>query len=157
MGGGKDGGRMTREEMKKLLGEGVDEKTLDGVMQALRESEQRAAMETQEKYEEQLRAMEEREKEAQFQAMVDEVLRGMGCRSLRAAKALMDMEALRNAGGGMKEAIRKAAEELSQDEEGAFLFRAESSGRKVNIGGNGIKAGAKGGSMAAIRRAAGLK
>jgi hypothetical protein len=148
---------MTREEMKKLLGEGVDEKIIDSVMQAMREGEERAATEMQEKYEEQLRAMEEKEKEAQFQAMVDEVLRGMGCRSLRAAKALMDMEALRNAGGGMKEAIRKAAEALSQDEEGAFLFRAESSGRKLNIGGNGFKESAKGGSMAAIRRAAGLK
>ena len=157
MGGGKDGSGMTREEMKKLLGYGVDEKVLDSVMQAMREGEERAAMEVQEKYEAQLREMDEREKEAQCQGLVDEVLRGMGCRSLRAAKALMDMEALRSAGGGMKEAVRKAAEELSQDEEGAFLFKAESSGRKVNIGGNGFKASAKGGSMAAIRRAAGLK
>ena len=157
MGKGKDGWGMTRDEMKKLLGEGVEEKIIDSVMQAMREGEERAAMEMQEKYEVQLREMEEREKEAQFQAMVDEALRGMGCRSLRAAKALLDMDALRGAGGGMKEAIRKAAEELSQDEEGAFLFRAESSGRKVNIGGNGFRASARSGSMAAVRRAAGLK
>lgn len=147
---------MTREEMKKILPEGMDEKILDRVMQALRESEERVRSEMQEKYEAELRAAEEREREAQFQAAVDEVLREKGCRSLRAAKALMDMDALREKGGA-KEAIRRAVEELAGDSEGAFLFEAGATGRKVNIGGNGIRQTAQGGSMAAIRRAAGLK
>jgi len=142
--------------MKKILPEGADEKILDRVMQALREIEEGVRGEMQEKYEAELRAAEEREREAQFQAMVDEALREKGCRSLKAAKALLDMDALREKGGS-KEAVRRAVEELAGDSEGAFLFEAGATGRKVNIGGSGIMAKAQGGSVAAIRRAAGLK
>lgn len=163
---------MTREELKKLM-EGADEAALARLEEAITaemsrlkaELEKQTAAQNEKakaydelsaKYDADMQAAEERLREAEFQAMLEAALRERGVRSVKAAMALLNMDDLRSS-ENRKEEIRRAVEQLAASGEGAFLFETAKTGRRVDIGGGALKAAARGGSMAAIRRAAGLK
>lgn len=152
---------MNKEELRKLLPGETSEETLERLAEKYAELEALAeqAKEFEEKlarYEQQMREAEEREQEALFQAELERALERRGARSLKAAKALLDLEALRQS-ENRAEAIRRAVEELACSEEGAFLFAQEKTGRRMDIGGGRFGAHAQTGATDAIRRAAGLK
>jgi len=182
MGRRKDGGKMTKEQLKKLL-PGMDREKLERVYEALRaeekqlkEAAEQAQKETAKKdellrgvlkkaqaYDEMMEKLEreaqeasEKQEEEEFAAQVEQALKARGALSTKAAMALLDMEALR-ASGNRKADIAKAVEELARSAEGAFLFAKEKTGRKVNIGGGRFGAAARSSETEAIRRAAGLK
>ena len=153
---------MTKDELKKLLPKGVDERTLAKVVEKLEEEARKAASAAQaqkrdydellEKYERDMQGAQE----AAFEAELDKALIRRGARSIKAAKAMLDVEKLRKSENRAEE-IRKAVEALASGEEGAFLFMPEKTGRRMHIGGGRFKNAVQGGEAAAIRRAAGLK
>lgn len=174
---------MTRKQLKKLLPEGMGSAEAEALYEALLEEEKkhrqqaeqadrelerlneqmRAAQEKARAYDE-LLAQNEREREAErereeeeaFRAELEGALRERGVRSMKAALALMDVEALRGSRERRKE-IGRAVEALAGSEDGRFLFERKRTGRKVQIGGGRFGAEPHGGAEERIRRAAGLK
>lgn len=182
MGRGKDKGRMTKEQMRRFLPEGTGKEQAalmeavraevkqykeaaeaaqkelarkDGLLRAA-EEKARAYDELKARYESEKAEAERREEEARFMAEIESALRERGVRSVKAAVALMDIEALRRS-ENRREEINRAVEALAAGEEGSFLFAKEKTGRKVNIGGGRFGAGTRMSENEAIRRAAGLK
>ena len=160
---------MTREEARKYLPKGLDGKAAEKLLAKIEEDEKRAALEMEAKaaeaaarqreYEELLERYEADvggAREGEFAAQVEVELVKKGARSIRAAKAMLDLEKIRKS-ENRAEALKKAIEELMASEEGAFLFTAQRTGRKADIGGGAFKKMAQGSGTEAIRRAAGLK
>lgn len=171
---------MTREKLMKLLPEGMDAKAVRKLIEAIEaegqeyrekaeqaqkalaekerqaQESKRALEEMQAKYEAELTQAGERERDARFLAEVEKALRAKGAKSMKAAMALLDLEELKS-GGDWEERIKRAIDELAASAEGAFLFTAEKTGRKMDIGGGRFRGGVQNEATSAIRRAAGLK
>ena len=87
----------------------------------------------QAKYDADLKAANEKAAELEFGGMLDGLLREKGARSLKAAKALLDVAALK--GSKNQQADAKAAvEALAKSEEGAFLFAPQPTGGTGGVG-----------------------
>ena len=108
--------------------------------------------ELQAKYERDLREANERAAALEFDSMLDGVLREKGARNLKAARALIDLEALR-ASKNQQEAARAAVDAIAGAEDSAFLFGAQPTGQKTDVGAGTGKAPAAGdGVEAAFQR-----
>lgn len=92
----------------------------------------KAYEELQAKYDADLKAANERAEALEFNTKLDGKLRDKGARNLKAAKALLDVDALKtskNQDADMDAAI----EALTKSEESAFIFEAQKIG-KIDIG-----------------------
>lgn len=168
MGRGRGGTGMTREQIRALLPEGTGEGVVTRLLDAMhREMGARAEdARRMEQLEEKARAYDElleqigqerqRAREAQLQEDIDAALREKSARNLKAARALLDIDALREKAGDAA-AVKEAVEKLRRSAEGAFLFLPEKTGRRVNIGGENLGSSAPANAEQAIRRAAGLR
>ncbi len=147
---------MTLEKLRAILPKKIGEEDAARILAALN-GEIAPYREKAEQYDELIAQTQREKQQAQEQALqqeIERVLREKGARSLRAAKALLDMEAIRGR-EDWKKAIAEEVEKLEKSAEGAFLFLPEKTGRKVSVGAALKKAGG-GDETAAIRRAAGL-
>lgn len=88
--------------------------------------------ELQAKYDADLKAANERAAELEFHSKLDGKLRDKGARSLKAAKALMDVDALK-ASKNQDADIDAAIEALTKGEESSFIFEAQKVG-KTDVG-----------------------
>ncbi len=88
--------------------------------------------ELQTKYEADIKAANERAEAMEFNAKLDGKLRDKGARNLKAAKALLDVDALK-ASKNQDADMDAAIEALTKGEESAFIFEAQKVGR-VDIG-----------------------
>ena len=88
--------------------------------------------ELQAKYDADIKAANERAAELEFNSKLDDKLKSRGARNLKAAKALLDVDALK-ASKNQDADIDVAIEALAKAEESAFIFEAQKIG-KTNIG-----------------------
>lgn len=93
----------------------------------------RALAELQAKYEADLKAANERAAGIEFDAMIDGLLRQKGARNIRAAKSLLDLEIIRNSKNQKEDAL-SAIEAIASAEDSAFIFSAQPTGRKADVG-----------------------
>lgn len=111
----------------------------------------KALDELQAKYTADLKAANEKAEALAFDGSLDGILREHGARNLKAARALLDLDTLRastNRDADMKAAI----EALKGAEDTAFLFGAQPTGGKFNVGGDpGAPGGVGDGVEAAFR------
>ena len=115
---------------------------------------QRALDELRERYDRDLREAETRAGESAFSALVDSTLRGQGARNAKAARALLDLDAIR-AEPDREAALRLAVTALAHGEDTAFLFDASPTGERRDVGGRVLGAPSMD-DMLAVRAAAGL-
>ena len=175
---------MTREQLKTLLPPGADNATLNRLLGALHaeiapcreearrsaealaaqageleaaraggarlEETRRALDELRERYDRDLRAADERA----FEAMVDSALREQGARSAKAARSLLDLDAIR-AQPDREAAARAAVDALAHAQDTAFLFAAQPTGERRDVGGR-VQGAPSPDEMLAVRAAAGL-
>lgn len=182
---------MTREQIKKLLPEGTEDKVVTDLLNAMHEeikpykeaAEQakkdledkvaemaevskkastadekaRAYEELQAKYDADIKAANERAEDLAFGQTVDNALREKGARNIKAARALMDMDALK-ASNNRDSDINAAINALAEAEDTAFIFDSSSAigGVRVNIGAPTGNTGNVDKDIATIRAAAGL-
>ena len=88
--------------------------------------------ELQAKYDADLKAVNERAADLEFNSKLDGKLRDKGARSLKAAKALLDVDALK-ASKNQDADIDAAIDALTKGEESSFIFDAQKVGR-VDVG-----------------------
>lgn len=88
--------------------------------------------ELQAKYDADIKAANERAAELEFNSKLDDKLKSKGARNLKAAKALLDVDALK-ASKNQDADIDAAIEALTKGEESAFIFEAQKIG-KTDIG-----------------------
>lgn len=114
----------------------------------------RAYEELQTKYDNDLKAANERAADLEFGQVLENALREKGARNIKAAKALMDIDALK-ASKNRDSDIKAAIEALAGAEDSAFIFDTKpSGGTTVHIG--APTGGGSGDSDAAVRAAMGL-
>lgn len=123
---------MTQEQIRALLGDGADEAVLTRVLEAVN-AEVKTHQDAAQKAQDELKAANERAAAKEFDAMLDGVLRTKGARSLKVAKAHLDMDALRKSKNAQADA-EAAVAALVSAEDTAFLFGAQPTGEKVNVG-----------------------
>ena len=92
----------------------------------------KAYEELQAKYDADIKAANERAETMEFNSKLDGKLRGKGARNLKAAKALLDVDALK-ASKNQDADIDAAIEALVKGEESAFIFEPQKIG-KTDIG-----------------------
>ena len=92
----------------------------------------KAYEELQAKYDADIKAANERAEAMEFNTKLDGKLRDKGARNLKAAKALLDVDALK-ASKNQDADIDAAIEALTKGEESAFIFEAQKVGR-VDVG-----------------------
>lgn len=89
--------------------------------------------ELQSKYDADLKAANERAATLEFNSKIDGRLRDKGARNLKAAKALLDVDALK--GSKNQDAdIDAAIDALTKSADSAFIFETQPTGKKTNIG-----------------------
>ena len=89
--------------------------------------------ELQAKYDADIKAANERAAELEFTSKLDDKLKSKGARNLKAAKALLDVDALK--GSKNQDAdIDAAIDALTKGADSAFIFEAQPTGKKTNIG-----------------------
>ena len=88
--------------------------------------------ELQAKYDADIKAANERAAELEFTSKLDDKLKSKGARNLKAAKALLDVDALK-ASKNQDADIDAAIDALTKGEESSFIFEAQKVG-KTNIG-----------------------
>lgn len=165
---------MTREQLKKMLPEGMEDAVVTTILDALHteiqphkdaakkaqddlaakvgemaeiskkaataEEKTKAYDELQAKYDKDVKAARERAEALEFDSALNDKLKEKGAKNVKAARALLDMDALkasRNRDADMDAAI----DALAKDEGSAFLFGAEQVGR-TSVGAGTGKSGA---------------
>ncbi len=123
---------MTQEQLKAMLGDGADEAVMTRVLEAIN-TEVKTHQDAAKKAEDDLKAANARAAAVEFHSMLDGVLRDKGARSLKAAKAHLDMDALMKSENRQADA-EAAVAALVGAEDTAFLFGAQPTGQKVNVG-----------------------
>lgn len=88
--------------------------------------------ELQARYDADVKAANERAAEIEFSGMIDGVLRDKGARNIRAARALLDLDAIRKS-KNQKQDAEAAVSALASDAQSAFIFEAQPAG-KTTIG-----------------------
>ena len=87
----------------------------------------KAFEELQAKYDSDLKAANDRTAEIEFSGMIDSILREKGARNLKAAKALLDMDKIRNS-KNQKQDAEAAVSALASAADSAFIFEAKPAG-----------------------------
>lgn len=130
---------MTREQIKAMLPDGTEDAVVTKILDALHgeiQPHKDAAKKAQDDLAAKVAELAEVGKKAaelEFGGMLDGLLREKGARSLKAAKALLDVAALK--GSKNQQADAKAAvETLAKSEEGAFLFAPQPTGGTGGVG-----------------------
>jgi len=93
----------------------------------------RKLTELQQKYDADVQAANDRAAAIEFDTMLDGILREKGARSIKAARAMLDIDKIKTSRNQKNDAV-KAVEELSASEEGAFIFAAQPTGRNTGVG-----------------------
>lgn len=101
----------------------------------------KAYAELQQKYNDDVKAAQERADNLEFDGLLDGVLRDKGAKNIKAARALMDMDALKSS-KDRKADMEAAVEKLVKGEDSAFLFGAQPTGGKGGVGADTGKPGA---------------
>ena len=130
---------MTREQIKAMLPDGTEDAVVTKILDALHgeiQPHKDAARKAQDDLADKVAELAEVGKKAaelEFGGMLDGLLREKGARSLKAAKALLDIAALK--GSKNQQADAKAAvEALAKSEVGAFLFAPQPTGGTGGVG-----------------------
>lgn len=130
---------MTREQIKAMLPDGTEDAVVTKILDALHgeiQPHKDAAKKAQDDLAAKVAELAEVGKKAaelEFGGMLDGLLREKGARSLKAAKALLDIAALK--GSKNQQADAKAAvEALAKSEGGAFLFAPQPTGGTGGVG-----------------------
>ena len=97
------------------------------------EEKAKAFDELQAKYDADLKAANDRAAAIEFDSMLDGVLREKGAKNIKAARALLDIEKIKNSRNQRNDAI-KAVEELAAAEDSAFIFAAQPTGHSTQVG-----------------------
>lgn len=97
--------------------------------------------ELQARYDSDLKAANERTAEIEFHGMIDSLLRENGARNLKAAKALLDMDKIRNSKNQQQDALA-AVKALASAADSAFIFEAQPAGSTTVGASTGNSAGA---------------
>ena len=100
---------------------------------ATAEEKAKAFDELQAKYDADLKAANDRIAAIEFDGMIDGILREKGARSIKAARALLNLEELRGSQNQKADAL-SAIESLMAAEDSAFIFNAEPTGGKGGVG-----------------------
>lgn len=141
---------MTREQVKAMLPDGTDDAVVTKILDALHSEIQphkdaakksaddltakaRAFDELQMKYNTDIKAAQDRADALAFDGMLETVLRGKGARNIKAARALLDIDALKASKDRQKD-MAEAVDKLVKAEDSAFLFEAQPTGGKGDIG-----------------------
>lgn len=95
---------------------------------ATAEEKTKAFEELQARYDADLKAANDRAAAIEFDTMIDSLLREKGARSIKAARAFLDIEKIK-ASTDQKRAAAKAVDELTTAEDSAFIFDAQPAGR----------------------------
>lgn len=144
------------EQAKKDLETKVAEMAEVSKKAATADEKARAYDELQAKYYADLKAANERAADLEFGQTIENALREKGARNIKAAKALMDIEALK-ASKNRDSDIKAAIEALAGAEDSAFIFETKpAGGPTVNIGAPTGGGGGVDKDTAALRAAAGL-
>lgn len=150
---------MTKEEMKAILPKGTGEAAIERLLAQMNSEIEAGREALRAEYEEKIAKIERErslERESALDRQMEELLKKRGARSTKAARAMIDMDAVRAAQDPQK-ALREAVDRLCKSEESAFLFLPQKTGRRVNVGGEALKRKERSGAEEAFRRAAGLK
>lgn len=132
----KDAAQKARDD----LAEKVSEMAEISKKAATAEEKTKAYDELQAKYDKDVKAARERAEALEFDSALNDKLKEKGARNVKAARALLDMDALK-AGKNRDADMNAAIEALAKDESSAFLFGAEQVG-KVSVGAGTGKSGA---------------
>lgn len=130
---------MTREQIKAMLPDGTEDAVVTKILDALHgeiQPHKDAAKKAQDDLAAKVAELAEVGKKAaelEFGGMLDGLLREKGARSLKAAKALLDVAALKNSKNQQADA-KAAVEALAKSEEGAFLFAPQPTGGTGGVG-----------------------
>lgn len=89
--------------------------------------------ELQAKYDADLKAANERAATVEFDAMLDGILRENGARNIKAARSLLDIDAIRSS-NNQKEDATAAVNALMSAEDSAFIFEAQPTGKNTSVG-----------------------
>lgn len=123
---------MTQEQLKALLGEGADEAVMTKLLEAVN-AEVKMHQDAAKKAQDELKAANERAAAKEFDDLLDGVLRDKGARSLKAARAHLDVDALK-ASKNRKADAEAAVKALMEAQDTSFLFGAQPTGQKANVG-----------------------
>lgn len=118
----------------------------------------KAYADLQTKYEADLKAANERAAALEFDGVLDGALRESGARNIKAVRGMLDLAALRSSANRDSD-VKAAIDALKSAEDTGFLFEAQPTGGKGNVGvGTGGAPGAVSGVEAAfLARNPGLK
>lgn len=89
--------------------------------------------ELQAKYDADLKAANERTAAIEFDSMLDGVLREKGAKNIKAARALLDIDAIKGSKNQREDAL-SAVNALISAEDSAFIFSARPTGKNAKIG-----------------------
>lgn len=89
--------------------------------------------ELQAKYDADIKAANERAAAIEFDGMLDGILREKGARNIKAARALLDIEAIKTSKNQKEDAL-SAVNALATSEDSSFIFSAQPTGNTVKIG-----------------------
>lgn len=125
----KDAAKKAQDDLAAKVGE----MTEVSKKAATADEKAKAFDELQAKYDADLKAANERAATLEFNSKVDGRLRDKGARNMKAARALLDMDALK--GSKNQDAdIDAAIDALTKGADSAFIFEAQPTGKKTNIG-----------------------
>lgn len=125
----KDAAKKAQDDLAAKVGE----MTEISKKAATADEKAKAFDELQAKYDADLKAANERAATLEFNSKVDGRLRDKGARNMKAARALLDMDALK--GSKNQDAdIDAAIDALTKGADSAFIFEAQPTGKKTNIG-----------------------
>lgn len=141
---------MTREQLRAMLPEGTEDAAVTKILDALhaeikphKDANDKAANDLAEKtkaydalkakYDADLKAANDKAAALEFGSKLDGKLKDKGARNLKAARALLDLEALK-ASKNQDADVDAAIKALIDGEDTAFMFEAQPTGAKKNIG-----------------------
>lgn len=141
---------MTREQLRAMLPEGTEDSVVTKLLDALhaeirpyKDASDKAANDLTEKvkayndlqtkYEADIKAATDKAAALEFDSKLNGKLKDKGARNLKAARALLDLEALK-ASEKQDADIDTAIKTLIESEDTAFVFAAQPTGERRNIG-----------------------
>ena len=141
---------MTREQLKAMLPEGTENSVVSNILDALHSEikihqdaatkatkdlsdKSKAYDDLQAKYDADTKAANDRVSAMEFNSKLEGKLTAKGARNLKAAKALLDMDALKASKNGDAD-MDAAIEALIKGEDTAFVFAAQPTGGKADVG-----------------------
>lgn len=141
---------MTREQLRAMLPDGTDDAAVTRILDALhaeirpyKDASDKSANDLAEKakaydalqakYDADLKAANEKAAALEFGGKLDGKLKDKGARNLKAARALLDLEALK-ASENQDADIDAAIKALIDGEDTAFIFAAQPTGEKKGVG-----------------------